>query len=211
MILAKHFYMIRHGETEANAARILAGHLDTPLTERGQQQARETLPIIRSLNTKPQTIVHSHLSRARDTAQILNRELNLPMHEDPDIAEHYAGKWEGKPYDECQDILVDWVDPPDGEKFEDFFERVKRGKNSALKRYPGPVLIVCHGGLFRAFGKLYGIDTYGVKNCHLYEFEPAPHKDGFPWTVWQYDLVNDKIERTLSPVYEGDPEAAIAS
>ncbi|MBX2833542.1 MAG: histidine phosphatase family protein, partial [Micavibrio sp.] len=28
----KHFYMIRHGQSEANAAKILAGHTDSPLT-----------------------------------------------------------------------------------------------------------------------------------------------------------------------------------
>jgi len=203
--------MIRHGETEANAARIMAGHTDSPLTERGKAQARGTLPIIRSLEIPLQSIVHSHLSRARDTAVILNDELNLPLHEDPDLAENYAGDWEGKGYDEVKEVLVGWTNPPGGEAFEDFFERVRRGKNNALKRHPGPVLIVCHGGLFRAFGKNYGIDTHGVKNCHLYEFEPAPHNENFPWIVWQYDLIDGQAQRKRSPIYEGDPAAAIAS
>lgn len=61
-------------------------------------------------------------------------------------------------------------------------------------------------GFFRAFGKIYGINTLGVKNCHLYEFEPAPESKIFPWRVWQYDLNDDgMIERNIASVYhEGD-------
>lgn len=211
MILARHFYMIRHGETEANAAKILAGHTDTPLTERGKQQALDTVPIINTLRPQPQTIVHSHLSRARDTAALLNKELGLPMYEDPDIAEHHCGELEGAPYAQCTEVLAGWVTPPGGEAFEDFFIRVKRSKNRALQHYPGPVLIVCHGGVFRAFGKIYGIETHGVKNCHLYEFEPAPDRENFPWIVWQYDRDGNHITRTRSRIYDGDdPAAAIA-
>lgn len=33
------FYLVRHGETEANVARIVCGQLDTPLTEHGREQA----------------------------------------------------------------------------------------------------------------------------------------------------------------------------
>lgn len=65
MIIARHFYMIRHGETEANAAQIMAGSMDTPLTENGITQAKEAAKIVEALNIKPQAIVHSHLSRAR--------------------------------------------------------------------------------------------------------------------------------------------------
>ena len=195
MIYASHFYMIRHGETEANAARIMAGSLDSPLTRRGKAQARAAQNIIKILKIPPQTIVHSHLSRARETAEILNEALNVPMHEDPDFAELHAGDLEGVSYDDCPDLLASWVDPPNGERFDDFFERIKRGKNNALQRHPGPVLIVCHGGIFRAFGKFYGIESPGVNNCHLYEFEPNPHRQNFPWLVWQYDHGNPIVRR----------------
>jgi len=87
----QHFYMIRHGETEANAARLMAGSLDSPLTPKGRQQAKDTQIIIENLEIKPRAIVHSQLSRARNTAKILNTNLNLPMHEDADLAEWHAG------------------------------------------------------------------------------------------------------------------------
>ena len=212
MIVAKHFYMIRHGETEANRARIMAGSVDTPLTKNGKDQARKAAYIVKSLKVKPKTVVHSHLSRARDTANIINAVLDVPLHEDPDFSELHAGDWEGESYDKCRELLVGWGTPPNGESFDDFFERIKRGKNTHLQKHEGPVLIVCHGGVFRAFGKIYGIDTLGVENCHLYEFVPNTENEIFPWTVWQYDqLENGEILRKKALVYHDQDANEMAS
>ena len=38
--------VLRHGETDHNAARVWQGHLDTPLSERGQRQADAVGPAI---------------------------------------------------------------------------------------------------------------------------------------------------------------------
>lgn len=212
MIIARHFYMIRHGETEANAAQIMAGSMDTPLTQKGITQAKEVAKIVRTLHIEPKAIIHSHLSRARDTAKHINDLLQVDMHEDPDFAELHAGDWEGVPYEQCRELLVSWGTPPNGESFDDFCERLKRGKNTHLQKHDGPVLIVCHGGVFRAFGKIYGINTLGVKNCHLYEFEPAPESTSFPWRVWQYDQNEDgSIERNIASIYHDSDAEEIAS
>lgn len=202
MIPAKHFYMIRHGETEANAARIMAGSMDTPLTEKGRNQAKSVAQIVTHLEIKPNIIVHSQLSRARDTASAINTSLNVEMIEDADFAELFAGDWEGVSYEICNKILTTWETPPNGESFEEFATRLQRGKNKYLSEKPAPVMIVCHGGVFRAFGKMYGLDILGVRNCHLYEFEPDTHNRIFPWKVWQYDMLdNGKVERSQAGVY----------
>lgn len=188
MITPKRFYMIRHGETEHNAARLLAGHTDSKLTQRGREQAKSVHKILPHVHNKPNIILHSNLSRARDTASIINEALNLPMIEDQDIAEHYCGDWEGKPYAECESMLTGWDTPPNGESFDEFCLRIKRSKNNILNSQSSILpLIVCHGGVFRAFGRIYGLNTPGVfKNCHLYEFEPNPEDTKFPWKVWSY-------------------------
>ncbi len=201
MIPAKHFYMIRHGETEANKARIMAGSLDSPLTDHGRSQAAVARDIVESLEVKPKAIIHSHLSRARDTASIINEALDVPMHEEKDIAELHAGDWEGVPYEECEELLSGWPEPPNGETFQDFCTRIKRGKNNILTEYDGPVLMVSHGGVFRAFGGLYGLQTPGVfKNCHLYEFQPDVASTIFPWEVWSYEQ-KQAIERIKEDVF----------
>lgn len=197
--------MIRHGQTEANAARLMAGSLDSPLTALGREQAYLAARAVEGLHIKPAAIIHSQLSRARDTAMIINENLNLPLIEDPDFAELHAGDWEGAPYEECHSLLDGWVDPPGGETIDDFFSRIRRGKNRYFTEFKVPVLIVCHGGVFRAFGKMHGIDNEGVRNCHLYEFEPAPHMKNFPWMAWQHDILDSgKIDRRPAIAYHGD-------
>lgn len=186
MIPVKHFYMIRHGETEANAARMMAGSLDSPLTQRGRDQAKLAQSAVMNLTVKPQIIVHSQLQRARHTAEILNEVLSVPVLEDAEFAEIHAGDWEGLPYHDCPDLLKDWSDAPNGEKFEDFFERIKRAKNRILGHQSAPPLIVSHGGVFRAFWKLYGIHSEGVRNCILYEFQPLKTEAVFPWRVLRH-------------------------
>lgn len=184
---AKHFYMIRHGQTDANAARIMAGSLDSPLTDLGREQARSVHTILKTLDLKPTTIVHSHLSRARDTANIINEVLNVPLFEEPDIAELHAGDWEGVPYEECEELLTGWPTPPNGESFTEFCARLKRGKARRLNEHDGPILMVSHGGVFRGFGGIYGLQTPGIfENCHLYEFVPDSLNEQFPWQVWSY-------------------------
>lgn len=191
----KQFYMIRHGQTEANATRTMAGSLDSPLTDHGRDQARAVQPILRDLTEKPQVIVHSHLSRAQETATILNEALNVPMIEMEDIAEIHCGEWEGIPYEECTELLTTFMDPPGGETFDGFAERVRRGKSNAIENHPGPVMFVCHGGVFRAVAKLYGLDIQGSKNCHLHEFIPQPTQENFPWHVHAYEY-EERLIRT---------------
>ena len=204
MIIAKHFYMIRHGQTEANAAEVMAGSVDSPLTELGRQQAYAVQQVVETLSVKPKVIVHSNLSRARDTASIINEVLGVPMHEDADLAELHAGDWEGVPWADCPDLLTGWPDPPNGEKFEDFMMRVKRGKNRHLERHEGPVLVVCHGGVFRAFSKLYELDVGGIiENCHLYEFEPDTANSVFPWRAWHYDQDGPHVLRNPAKPFHG--------
>lgn len=213
MIIAKHFYMIRHGQTEANAAEIMAGSMDSPLTAKGRQQAYAVQKVVEKLSVKPKVIAHSHLSRARDTAGIINEVLGVPMMEDADLAELHAGDWEGVPWADCPDLLTGWPDPPNGERFEEFMIRVSRGKNRHLEAHEGPVLIVCHGGVFRAFGKLYDLEVGGIiENCHLYEFEPNPDGGSFPWRAWHYDLKGPhEVTRNVAKPFHGTLEERLGS
>jgi len=204
MIPATPFYMIRHGETEANRARIMAGSLDSPLTDKGRAQAKTIHDILQHLEIKPRTVAHSALSRARETASIINEYLGVPLVEDAGLAEMHSGDWEGVPYDDCPDFLDGWANPPNGETFPEFFQRIKGAKNRVLSAQDAPVLIVSHGGVFRAFGKLYDLDSLGVENCHLHRFEPRVDRPEFPWTVWQYDLkpCGTGIEKKRAETYE---------
>lgn len=210
----KPFYMIRHGQTEANAARIMAGSIDSPLTELGREQAKHAQRIVALLKVKPAAVFHSHLSRARDTANIINEALDVKTYEDPNLGEIHAGQLEGAPYEECEDLFNGWPIIEGGEHPNEFFTRVKHGKSNAIKRYNEPVLIVCHGGVMRAFGEIHGISIPGrFQNAHLYEFIPNQEKQHFPWDVFDYDLCEktENLTRKKSDIYEYALASQIAS
>lgn len=210
----KPFYMIRHGQTEANAARLMAGSIDSPLTEHGRKQAIQAQKVVSKLDVKPVAVFHSHLSRARDTATTINEALNAPIHEDENLAEIHAGILEGAPYEECGHIFNAWPHVEGGEDPKDFFERVRKGKSKAIELFNEPVLIVCHGGVMRAFGEIHGIATPGAfQNAHLYEFTPNEQKIHFPWDVFDYQLCDqtENLIRTKSDIYDSGLSPKIAS
>ena len=184
MIPARPFLMIRHGQSEANLAEICSGHIDVALTDLGREQARAAGKIIAALPDawKPRRIVHSHLSRARDTASLINESLgSLPMVETPDIAEQFFGDWENQPWDLYRAKINDCLDPEGGETMQAFQNRVKRALNDAFAASGDLPLVVCHGGVFRAFGSLYGQSILGIRNCLPYRFTPV--QNDYPWEI----------------------------
>ncbi len=183
MIQPKKFYMIRHGESESNAGRYFGGNQDVALTEKGRAQAHRALAIIDALNDKPDQIVHSHLQRARDTASIVNTHMQLPMHETTLVGEQCYGDWEKQPWDTIRAQYDTSDNPPNGESHDDFDDRVKRGINYALD-FEGTILIACHGGVFKAFRRLYNDEANhsSVANCAIFSFTPTDHPS-MPWKI----------------------------
>ncbi|MDD4617424.1 MAG: histidine phosphatase family protein [Alphaproteobacteria bacterium] len=185
----KKFYMVRHGETEANVKGVAAGSVDTPLTERGRSQAEGLRQILGAVSLCPTIIVHSQLSRARETARIMNASLNARLVENRDIAECSFGDWAGEPWKVVQERVRQGLEPPNGESGHAFLHRAMKGI-SAILAMNELALIVTHGGVFDALATYYGCMIADVENCHLYEFDPQvqPHK--FPWGVWHYFLID---------------------
>ena len=109
-------YFARHGETEFNVQRRWQGAgNDSPLTERGQNHARETGLILRMIIdlTKPPRFVSSPLGRARATMERALAVLDLPTNGytiDSRLAEIDLGEWTG--------TLSDHVKEHDRERWE---------------------------------------------------------------------------------------------
>lgn len=61
---------VRHGESAANASRVLSGWTDVPLTDRGRSQARRAGHLLAEHSPPPLRVVSSDLQRAHETAQI---------------------------------------------------------------------------------------------------------------------------------------------
>lgn len=65
--------LVRHGQTAANAAGLLLGQADPPLTERGQAQAQALAAAL----PYPARVISSPLVRARDTAAAFGRPVEI--------------------------------------------------------------------------------------------------------------------------------------
>ncbi len=88
-------HIVRHGQTDWNLHNRLQGSTDIPLNDTGRAQAAAaSAGLLAQLGENP-TVVASHLSRARETAEILFASLGVPVHRDPRIGERSYGVWEG--------------------------------------------------------------------------------------------------------------------
>ena len=70
-------YVTRHGQTDWNVQKKVMGRCDEPLNETGLQQAEETRNNL--LNTKIDIIICSPLQRAKQTAEVINTDRNIPI------------------------------------------------------------------------------------------------------------------------------------
>jgi broad specificity phosphatase PhoE len=204
MLPQKPFYIIRHGQTEANRLGISAGgQTNTPLNDAGISQAETLMPFLKKLDQKPQIIHHSTMQRAKRTAEILNTELNLQMHENYNLREHDIGDWEGMPWLETLPHFEAKINPPNGETHQQFAQRIQWTLTSILNSSDELPMIVCHGGIFHALGTLYEYGISHIQNCHLHLYEPEGEWDSFPWRVTVFDiedgaLVKNKANFCLS-------------
>ncbi len=84
--------LVRHGESAANAAGVLVGRRDSPLTDHGREQVGRLARVIARRNVA--RVVTSPLTRARDTASALG--LDVPVEIDERWIEVDYGDYEGR-------------------------------------------------------------------------------------------------------------------
>ena len=183
MLPRQPFYFLRHGETDWNKARRLQGLTDVPLNANGEAQAELARAAVAGLALK--SIAVSSLSRARRTAEIVNRDLGLTMTHFDSLREFDVGPYEGSTDGSwIDDWLKDQViDGP--ETFIAFRERVRAGMIAAL-RLDHPVLVVAHGGVFWALQRLLGFaELAHIPNAVVAHFTPPIRED----ETWRVKLV----------------------
>src|SRR5690349_10093577 len=80
--------IVRHGETDWNAARRIQGQTDIPLNDTGRLQAKATAQGLRGQHFA--AIYSSDLQRAHDTAEATAQVLQLPVQAETGLRErHY--------------------------------------------------------------------------------------------------------------------------
>ncbi len=154
------FWFLRHGETDYNARGLSQGAIDIPLNDTGRAQAKAAALVLAGKGIVG--IICSPMLRTRETAAIVNENLGLPITYDPQIREVIFGGMEGQPLSPWFQDWMDGVFTPDGaESFAELVLRVGKALQGILS-LPGPVLIVAHGGVFRAVRDLMGVSREGL-------------------------------------------------
>ena len=87
--------LIRHGESVGNLEGRMQGQFDSPLTERGRDQARALLARLQTEGWKPSVIYSSDLCRAAETADILADGLGAAVTLDARLREYDIGVLSG--------------------------------------------------------------------------------------------------------------------
>ena len=144
-------YLIRHGETALNAARVMQP-ADTPLSARGLQQVDALARRIVGLGVA--AIVSSDLPRAWRTAEAIAATTGLPICASALLVERNFGALRGRPYDTLGfDPLAMDDAPPGGESTATFERRVAEAFSMVVAlrgTLGGPLAVVTHGLVIRA-------------------------------------------------------------
>jgi broad specificity phosphatase PhoE len=150
--------IVRHGLSEANKAGIVSGHLDTPLSKEGKDQAQKMAARLAGL--KIDAIFSSPLKRAIDTALPLAEKIGTKVIVDRRLIELNWGDFESKPDADfikvygapARDILDTYkydFSEYGGETSEQVEARIKSFLEDLKKQPYQLVLVVCHGGVVR--------------------------------------------------------------
>jgi broad specificity phosphatase PhoE len=117
-------YLVRHGRTAQNAARLLLGRMDVPLDELGLRQAA-ALGAVPALASAAR-VVSSPLARARETALMIGP----PVDVDDRWLEIDYGIYDGAELSAAPELWAGWdadleFRPPQGESLADLGRRVR--------------------------------------------------------------------------------------
>ncbi|WP_296187083.1 histidine phosphatase family protein [Pseudomonas sp. UBA1879] len=154
-------YLIRHGETDWNARRLLQGRRDIPLNAVGQEQAVVSGTCLNWLLPNPSRtdFIASPLSRTRQTMEIIRQQLGLVAEDyrtDARLVEIHFGEWEGLDWQQIakrqpERYAARQADPLNfmptgGENYPHVFERV----GSLLSALQRDTVLVAHAGVLRS-------------------------------------------------------------
>ena len=140
--------LLRHGQTDWNIDFRLQGITDIPLNETGLAQAQIAAEVINAEDWD--FIATSPLSRARETAEIVAKELGISeVAIEPLLLERSFGDAEGMTHEEWKRDFPDGL-PPGGESLDVLRARAEQLLEQILNVYRGTrVLTVSHGALIR--------------------------------------------------------------
>ncbi len=169
----------RHGQTDWNVEKRIQGRTDIELNNKGIEQAYQTKENLE--NEKIDLIICSPLKRAKQTADIINKDRNIPIIYDERLLEICYGENEGRLHDDFDYdgfwSIVNTHEYKDAENVNKFIQRVHDFLNDLKNRKEENILIVTHNGVCRAINIYFNgipedknIINLGIKNCEVVKY-----------------------------------------
>lgn len=156
-------YLIRHGVTDANKCKSLQGRTDISLNEQGRELARITAEGLKDV--KFDIIFTSPLKRAKETAEIIRGNRDIPLIVEEQIQEISFGEYEGLCFGKENYTIPDkdfmfffdkpecYKPAPGGETFEEVLKRTGQFWQELIQKeeYKGKtILLSTHGCALKA-------------------------------------------------------------
>jgi broad specificity phosphatase PhoE len=151
-------YLVRHGDVVGSESRRFIGHLDVPLSPRGERQL-EALAA-RLARSGVEAVYASDLARSRRSAEILAAPHGLVPVVIPALREFAMGEWDGFTAQQIRDrdpaAFEEWMTGvgdfqfPGGESLAEVAARAWPAFQRIAGAHRGPVALVAHGGTNRA-------------------------------------------------------------
>ena len=156
---ATRIILLRHGETTWNVEGRYQGHLDSPLSPRGESQARALA--LRLAGMKLTALYSSDLGRARQTADAIAKATGQEVRIDPRLRERHLGIFQGLLKSEiklklAEDYRLFKTAGPDhalpgGESPRQAAQRNIACLEDLARRHPDEtIVVVAHGGTISA-------------------------------------------------------------
>ena len=183
-------YVIRHGQTKLNNAKLLQGRSDLPLNETGMEQAREAGRWLADQGVSFQRVYSSPLVRAIQTAELVAP--GVPVVADDRLIEMDYGPYEGSdlqnPAPEIIEFFSDFVHNPAPDGMEQLSEVVARTGEfvEELKGTSDNVLISTHAIAMKGILEYLTPTSHGsywskyVGNCEVYVIDSTANGFGVP-------------------------------
>ncbi|MEX2185261.1 MAG: histidine phosphatase family protein [Pirellulales bacterium] len=189
--------LVRHGESQFNAAGRIQGQLDVPLSDTGRRQAAA---VAERLAAEPLDALYcSPLSRALETAQAIAARHDLPIQTDDRLMEIHAGDFQGLTREEMAAKFPEeerrWTAREadfrigGGETRRELADRGKAVLESIRQSGHEHVAVVAHGGILTA--ALKSLLEIPIHRGPFHFYNAAVTR-----IVWNHEVTIDSLNET---------------
>ena len=158
--------VFRHGGTQGNIDGRFIGCKDEDLNEVGIKQVQIAINNLKEKGEKFDLIITSPLKRAKNSAQIIAKEMGIPIIENTLLRERNFGELDGLTWEDFSQKFPDIAAQntptfqdclPSGESIADVEARVKDFLQEISKEYQNKnILVMTHAGIIRILKRVLG-------------------------------------------------------